>query len=1720
MKLKVAITPEQREQEELEKFFRSVARSANRHETIDKWISNPANKVNAAKLKLILERFCPEGASTRIDYVKNWLKSINYKINLSDFQNILVYAGSSKNVLILSNDIKILFYNAIQEWIRTPENNNLANFKAIFPLVEKSINEISFIYDFITKHQQAFSFDEIKEIQALTIEDHCKYRIMEMWFKKDSHTFSLAYVTEILKLYSKDIYSKNVSEQNFQDYKAGILVTWCCKPGNLNLANVQASAKLVGTGFGSYKAIIIENFLAGDKNNCDYNTLIEFLKLIDNNYSKSSIVRSWLKKPGNNFNYNCLKTEILPLCEGDDLVGAAIGIETWQKKPGNRITHNQLPEIMAFLSEEGRHNILGKWLAIPQNNFDYQFLSGIIIPLMGQYAHITVQEWLAKGNNFSSKTLLEVLSSLEKDAEKEVVVEAWLKNPNNRLDVKNKLEIIFMMGSLNNVNFLLAKLNSNIAQISGVMTLDVLKDYVKTSKNDSDTKAEFITAWLDKPGNTIDMDSLQLILKSMAATPLQNSEIVRRCVSNPANKCNYTTLRDKLIPLVDKTSYQIIIQAWMTNPENNLDNLGVAKRILKDSNINVISEWVAKPANKIDFNKLRELCTLAGIGDYSNNRIILAWLQNIEQNNVAIEAFQKIFPAGNVTKDNVAAIALRHVLPFVKDKFYGESEVANVVSTWFATPGRKLAVEDLSAILALGISDEARRDIFTIWLQKNGNNLPFHTLAKCMLPVADERCSTAMITSWLGKCNENNFTYQQLHKILLSVSDVTIHAGIITAWLIKPDNKFTVEQLKNNILPLVSDPFDKEHIIGMWLGKGNNLTIPQLQDIISIFELDGRKAGVIGKWLKTGNNIQINIGALASLPFAGSFINNIWLEDPRTKKDIGALQTILSHITNPATQTQIISRWPFKIGEIVSFEEFLSITKLITDYPTGIKIATDWLNHDGNNFTVVMLEGLLMYNFSRSGEYFVNVETVEAWIAKNHGNIDITTMVAKILPCLSTEDNRYEVIRRCIAASPKTFDLNALQGSLAAVTDTAARDKLVNEWVRINEKSFDIGVLEKIYPHLPNDYMGKVISGWITKDESEEAVYANFVRFLNSHICNFRYNVGHIVQNYNNLHLPKASIPRLCEAFSTSEGSRVSLFNAFVDAKTIKATDIGIIKAFAGMLGKDSNFTNLITNLTDKLNLSPLDILGVSGDRLCNKYNSLSKLFDVELKDCLTKDGLQTATGLMGETAGSLPLSSFLAYYETNHNINGQRHYYGRSSFYDHENIILFTSMVEPQALANRVQNFVPADNQPFVLAGEYKKLESFGGIGLPSMRTLCSYLQGKIPPIPRLDSYAIANYKMNFANCEFIAPEHRQDVQNKFIALLRTNDPSAGAVAEFCTIFYKKAMDLGHVIDREQKYKLLDFFKGNKNEIAHVLSIQGGVDELAHCIHSLGDGCVANISTDFKRSLYKILLKDPCDQILYGVFSELFSYIVNNVGGDHLGWNAHASFFDNDTVTETYISPNGLINKVQKAFCDGDQVIIDPWVFLAERIGENKRQFLYEMLDADGTNHNLSHDAAKMAAFIVIGMTMPALLESRCVRDFYVSCGTNIAILGFSNIATTLCNAVETEAKTKKTSTLLDSVIIAKALYSVCGGDVNRLNNILKVKDEKAAPDSQVMKNNNEIKDLAKELVAKKATPENIEKILSDFVVKQERELLRASGATNRTQKQGSSFGFKGFGK
>jgi hypothetical protein len=556
---------------------------------------------------------------------------------------------------------------------------------------------------------------------------------------------------------------------------------------------------------------------------------------------------------------------------------------------------------------------------------------------------------------------------------------------------------------------------------------------------------------------------------------------------------------------------------------------------------------------------------------------------------------------------------------------------------------------------------------------------------------------------------------------------------------------------------------------------------------------------------------------------------------------------------------------------------------------------------------------------------------------------------------------------------------------------------LVGIWLGKPDNNLDLNSLKEVLGLFDDGSQKRFpIEIWLKKEQNPKLKFENFCKLVKEDFFGSMYDCGAITEAYGEVTLPISSLPDLCQQlYPNNEFCRQELFKEFINSGKLQDEEgKSLLKAFVISLQENDHALEIITISSTKnaLRLSELEILELTSNRLSKKYESVKEVLGAkELMSSLTEEGKKTVKNLFENAELSTKnLADLFSYYD----IKNQ--------------IIEFKSVVTPEILQEIVQAYVPSTKSPYLAREEYQKLQTLfnnedrpnPNLNLPLVSVLTTYLKSKIV-IPQVnpDQFQFAKSELleNVILKESVPKEAKEeelrDLTNKtrlkitenFKKLLTTE--SEDLQSEDVVTFFEEALALESKINAENSKKLLDFFKDNRSQLAVLFQQENGLDKFAAAIGSLGDGCVANIATQAKIALYQSLITDPCDHALFSVFQEKISTAILNSGGDNLGGSANgADIFDDNTINDSLISPNGLIEALKEEFFKDGKKVRDSWDLIGSKVTEEKKQTLSEMLLEKDPN-NFEKNAAQIAAYIILQNTVPEFLEERYVQKFKDDC-------------------------------------------------------------------------------------------------------------------------------------
>lgn len=648
------------------------------------------------------------------------------------------------------------------------------------------------------------------------------------------------------------------------------------------------------------------------------------------------------------------------------------------------------------------------------------------------------------------------------------------------------------------------------------------------------------------------------------------------------------------------------------------------------------------------------------------------------------------------------------------------------------------------------------------------------------------------------------------------------------------------------------------------------------------------------------------------------------------------------------------------------------------------------------------------------------------------------------------------------------FEYVALITILKSPLGDDFKKDVITNWLEKSDDRFEVNELEEVLPLLQDiDTQRDVVKLWFAQDPVG-ITYDEFVSVISIDSLYLKYDSDYVAFTYKECILPKNKILNLCnELYPDSEAAQAELVIAFIRNEVLTARDIGaIIKTFIVELEDDTASREVIKELKYKLRISELRVLDIASDRLASKYESVSDLLiDEPVEDALTENGLVAVKRLFGEdVVDNWTLADLFSYYDIRDEVSD------------------FKRIIQEDVLRRIIAEFTPSGKSAYVRASEYKKLQQLVSADFSKVADLCTYLESVVPSVPKLDVAEIAGYSINFTNAVSVEEDKQDEILAKFKALL-LKDLSDEDSTEQVAAFFKKAFNIEAEITDDNKEKLKEVFACNKEKLAYLFAQEGGLDAFAGCIGSLGDGCVANISTQVSSAVHRILIRDVCDQVLYSCYyAQVFLPILEE--GDHLPMHAGDYIFNTLAVKDSFISPNGLVEKLTKEFYNDGRQIRDPWEIIGAKINEKRKIALSETLMED--SETMDQNAAVLAAYFTIQSTMPELLQNPYLRLFKDKCE---AMLG-KNIFENIAKAIEISVNPNPLlpSKPVDIHELKVALMKTFDGDGDEMKAAFKLRNAMAEPGSFGIQSNVQLKRLGR-AISESSQPYNMDKIVEEFV-------------------------------
>ena len=938
--------------------------------------------------------------------------------------------------------------------------------------------------------------------------------------------------------------------------------------------------------------------------------------------------------------------------------------------------------------------------------------------------------------------------------------------------------------------------------------------------------------------------------------------------------------------------------------------------------------------------------------EQGKSRVVESWMDHADRTFEDAESVLRLsdFPATEswIKRDERSLEDLMTALP----QFENKSAIAK---NWVNKEGRSLG--DLTTILSLfknpaddyeNVKDKS--SITESWISREGKSVADLAAALSLFYEFEDEFSE----SWI---NGADGTLEDLPDLLQTIGNDQRRSSITESWISEEGR--TLEELVA-VLALF-DGFDKYSIAESWINKKDK-TLEDLKAVLLLSDEEKYQSTIAESWISGEGRTLEDLNAVLSLfdDFDDKFVNSLANQEMENPEDQHLPLRMMDMALHRAS---IAQSWINR--EKRSLEDLAEIVSKY-DYTTfKCAVAKFWLAKEGGTF-----ENLTkVLSISDDPEYKFVIAA--SWV----GGEEEKTL-EDLTATLSLSDNaeyKSEVAYSWLGKEQRA--LEDFKVAFQFITNNSYKSVISEYWIEEEGRTLeDFTAIASLFDDPSR--RSAVAKSWL-KNQDPQTKYENFITLAKAGIFPDpdHYNVGKIATAFANLSLPNDKLPDLCtDLYPSSELMQTELFKEYLSRSNSLTDDLKPkLKSFVNNLKENELAFEAITALKKYCNLSPLEVLEITKNRLSSKYESVSDLLkDKSLEESLSEKGLQFVRDIFENDSSPIDinLADLFSYYDLTQNLGK------------------FKSLLVPEILQELAQNFSPSSKTAYVSDAEFKTMGNLfnnaatpeSNLQLPSVKIVTAYLSSKIGDIGKdLTPEEIDNYQ--FGNSKILLAESKEDLTKHFRNLLRKADPSAAEISDFFEAALNPAQEItaeNRIINDDNQKKMQNFFTANKDLLALLFQQEEGLDNFTGTIVTLGDGCGANIATQSKVSLYQSLITDPCDQVLFGAFKTKISGAILNSGSDLLtGSLLGINIFQDHNINKNFISPNGLLTALSEEFFYNGKIIKNAVEFIKNEAGEEARDNLAESIcEKDPTTFN--QELARVAAYITLEKTIPALCENK----------------------------------------------------------------------------------------------------------------------------------------------
>ena len=495
-----------------------------------------------------------------------------------------------------------------------------------------------------------------------------------------------------------------------------------------------------------------------------------------------------------------------------------------------------------------------------------------------------------------------------------------------------------------------------------------------------------------------------------------------------------------------------------------------------------------------------------------------------------------------------------------------------------------------------------------------------------------------------------------------------------------------------------------------------------------------------------------------------------------------------------------------------------------------------------------------------------------------------------------------------------------------------------------------------------------IVSAYLQQFATPEAQITEFARVLHEGVLIniFLSQDYEVFKCFKNVGFKKAQSAELCRAlFPQNEIAQVDLFHAALLTGNVPYEGRAeYIRGFAESLQADDQCLAVLEMCRNEgYGLTAVDVLLVTNKRIASGFKSLQSVLDIPLEQALTVKGAVKFKKLFGDfpaatALGELKLGALFSYY----------------SIYD--NVGEFMSLIKPEVKGGFAKNFKPSEASPLILQKEQQQLLQLGIRDLPSCVQICDYLKKNREDVPKIETSKKALNKLILNELiQAKLGKGREPVNEiEYRELLEKGE---GVTADDVLAFFTTIT--GQDINPREAHKLLDLFKGRKEDLTYLFSKENGINDYLLVLNSLGHGCVANIGTMTTLYLNEKLMKTTSARMLYPFFNNrIVIPVLSQRGSDMLGASSRGvDPITDSSIMQNYLSPPGVYESLCSVLKNSDsfrpQDIIQALADDDEQGEYGCADFLF---DESVSAEQKTEINAKICAYLIIRDAMPEVFD------------------------------------------------------------------------------------------------------------------------------------------------